>query len=191
MDYYRFDIKNTGDLDLYASIYLEDDKTSSLIYTINHGTDTTYTKTKNGNTTEATESGTNEFSRTETFSSFVGTDEYKYFKVAIIESGTTVATVQTYENIVDNDYMVMSQIPLASGETKTYYMYIWLSKDESVDESEREACSEATETYNENQTSANLTAMNTACQRVKSNEVIGKYFVSELYAKGEYKHSRI
>ena len=188
VDYYRFDIKNTGDLDLYASIYLKDDKLSSLLYTISHNTDTTYTKVDGEETTTATESGTNENAKVETYDNFVGTSnaEYKYFKVALIEDGATLPVVQTYENIVNNDYMVASQISLASGQTKTYYMYIWLSDDKSVDVTERSACETAISTCTDD-TQACRTQIATACAAVKSNAVIGKYFVTDLYAKGEYK----
>lgn len=189
MDYYKFDLKNTGDLDLYVSIYLENDTTSNLTYTINHGANTTYTKNDGTNNNSFTESGTNETVRTETFNSFVGANvnEYKYFKVALLLDGTTTPSIQTFKTIYDNDYLVASNISLPAGQTKTYYLYIWLSNDETVDATERTACNNATTTYESNPTSENLTAMNTACAALKSNDVIGKHFVTELYARGEYR----
>lgn len=139
---YVFTLENTGDLDLITTIYLEPDTTATNEYAslnVNNGVQTS----------------------TQTFTGFVDSTYYKYFKVAIVENGTsgtlTSANVFTFDQITGNaDPNKLISLTLSKGETKTFYLYMWLS-DEAISTSP-----------------------------TGSNNILGKYLVTQISAKGEY-----
>ena len=127
VEYYTVKLTNKESKDLYASIYLDANSSRDLIYTVDQNNKT----------------------------SFVDNNQYKYYKVAIREENTVTPLIMTYEELNNKDNRLLSNISLNANETKTYYIYIWKSKEELGKD--------------------NLTNVN------------GKYFLAEVYTKGEYK----
>ena len=150
---YKFIVENTGDLDLYLSLYLEPDLAATA-----PSISGSAALPNNGAVTGNGVTGTNQ-SYTQSFSNFVSQDQYGYFKVALIEENSDVPLVKTYDTIITDDNQLVGNISLDSGQSRTYLLYIWLSKEALLAED----------------------------ALVNTNAIMGKYLVTDLSARGEYK----
>ncbi len=150
---YKFEVENDGKLDLYLSLYLMPDTTSE-------GTPIEENRIlpNTADITGRNVSGNNQ-SYTQNFTSFVSSSHYKYFKVAIKEANTDTPLIKTYDSVTSMNNLLVDNIYLPKNAKKTYLLYIWLSKEELLN----------------NQNEENI------------NEILGKYIVIDLSAKGEYK----
>ena len=149
MNPYVFTIENTGDLTLNTTIYLTPD-----------------TSVESQVATFYTQSGS------ESWKGFVNNTQYQYFKVAIYEDGTlssiTSNNIKTLSSIVNNQNELFS-VTLTGGQSKTFYMYMWLSNDALTSNS-----------------GSDSTSGSSSSGVVGSNNIIGKYLVTQISAKGEY-----
>ena len=172
---YTFTITNDGDLNLYTKLRLEAYTGTDLNYTINRtisgGTTYTYNGLgENGSKVSGNNTDANEnfyIDATENYNEPVTSNQYKYFKVGIAESTSDTLTVADYGTIAEtNNYAIASNIVLNSNQTRTYNMYIWLSEEALIADKDTEGA--AGEGY------------------AAINDVIGKYFVTQITAQSEY-----
>ena len=110
---YTFTITNTGDLDLYVSLYLEKDETEAA---------------KTGNNPHTSETQSDQAS--DLYNKSASEDQ---IKIAIGEVGIlpTIKLYSSTKNVVNQivSHEIASQIYLKSGESKTFNLYAWLVSD--------------------------------------------------------------
>ena len=101
---YTFTLKNTGNLDLYVTIFLNRDTTSGLSYTT-----------------------TNSQGETTTYTEPVADDQ---IKIAIGEQGLTPTKMLYSETEVDpTSGNIIAEVEIKAGDTKTFNLYAWLRED--------------------------------------------------------------
>ncbi len=150
---YKFIVENKGALDTYLTLYLEPNRNTL------GGTTTESRELPNtADITGQNAIGTNN-SYTQTYTTFVQDNQFKYFNVVILEENTDIPLIKTYDSVVANKNELVTNINLPSGSKKAYLLYMWLSNEE----------------------------LNKYTSDENINEVLGKYIVTSLFAKGEYK----
>ena len=120
---YKFEVENTGNLDLYLSLLLEVDSSSpgGVIEEDKNLPTDAYINNENINSNVV-----------QTFTEKVSESEYKYFKVALLEENTDTPLIKTLSSIKTQDNKLVNNISLNSKDKKVYSLYIWLSKEEML-----------------------------------------------------------
>lgn len=202
---YFFKVTNNGDYDLYLTFYLDPSSLKDLNYTVTEKYNE-YNYNKNGSSSveiikdenkdeeekevdEIKKKIEEEYMASQTFTQFVDSKYFKYFNISFGEAGST-PTVLKYSDVVKNGYLA-DNIFIENGSTKYYKLYLWLSEEELEKDANKvagelieEPKAEDFETLEEYEEAYRAYVEETGIFDI--NQVIGKYFVTELSLKGEY-----
>lgn len=180
---YKFTLRNTGDTDMSVTIYLSPDTLANQL-----------------SASETLSLDGNNFTFNQTTNGPVTSTQYKYFDYTIVEDQAGSPTIQNLgtafagsSETVNNTtvYPIATGITLASGATKTFTVYMWLSEDELKYYScydQQIVCSEVrTSSGTLVETICNTKDVAKAtCQDSENNinSVMGKYLVTNVTVKG-------
>lgn len=207
---YKFTIENTGDVDLMVTLFLSPDTTISGARSSLNGTGGSKNLATgviivghNILTSTPDLENTALINYTEQYTNAVSSNQYKYFRLALSDDSVNVPNLYNLaadvflksnnsETINGSTVYKLETFELDSGQSKTFSLYMWLSIEELQTYScytQQVVCdNQANDAGERICNTVDVLKTGTALENCESleniNDVIGRYLVTQISAKG-------